>query len=132
MTLCREEEIGDLVIVLNNLRRIDRAPLEMRFDRVQRFADGKGVLMPASDGEEEFDALRRAALADLPSPISLLRPHITLMHPRNAVCTEEIFDKIKERISPVTFRFESITLIEQLNGGKWDSLMSFKLKKIPI
>ena len=53
--------------------------------------------------------------------------HITLMHPRNSICTDEIFKNIQETDLPSSLTFDNISLIEQVDGGEWQTLKVYKL-----
>jgi translation elongation factor EF-1beta len=129
VTLCREDEIENLEAVMHNLEHIDSGRITINFGEVSRFSDGKGVLIPASGNNEEFHRLRAKVLLHL-SPIRFHEPHITLMHPRNSTCTDDIFESIKKVNLPVTLSFDKISLIEQANGNPWEILKSFRLKDI--
>jgi 2'-5' RNA ligase len=54
-------------------------------------------------------------------------PHITLMHPRNSTCTDEIFEELKKLKFALTMKFDRISLIEQVNNGKWKILENFNI-----
>lgn len=122
VTLCREDELEDLEKVIANIRvlKIDK-PIEISFNEVIRFENGKGVLIPANEDNNDFHNLRGAILI---SPRKHL-PHITLMHPRNSTCTDSIFEEIKSYQLPTTLFFNRINLIAQKDGGKWEILDEF-------
>ena len=129
VTLCREDEIENLEAVMYNLEHIDSARITINFGEVSRFSDGKGVFIPASGNNEEFNRLRAKVLFHL-SRIRFHEPHITLMHPRNSTCTDDIFESIKRVNLPVTLSFDKISLVEQANGKPWRILKSFRLRDI--
>jgi hypothetical protein len=53
-----------------------------------------------------------------------LEAHITLMHPRNATCTDAIFEEIRAHALPAQITFNTVSLIEQVDGGPWRVLQA--------
>ncbi len=127
VTLCREDEIQDLEKVVNNLLQLSQSELVIRFGKPIRFDDGKGVLLPATPDNQAFQTLRSQVLQGLFEEPRLHEPHITLMHPRNSTCTDEIFAAICNINFPTELVFNQIDLIEQVNGGPWETLQTFPL-----
>lgn len=127
VTLCREDELLDLERVRRNLAALASPPLEFDVGPAVRFADGAGVLLPAVGAPTAFDALRRRALAGVVDQPRHHDPHVTLLHPRNATCTDAIFAAIATHALPRRLRFEAITLIEQRDGGRWRALATWPL-----
>lgn len=122
VTLCREDEIENIEAVLNTLRKLEKSIITIRFGHPIRFEDGKGVLLPASGDNTQFHQLR---LKVLPGPDMVVRrhePHITLMHPRNSICTDEVFEAIRKITLPTTLTFHNVSLIQQVDGGQWETL----------
>lgn len=128
VTLCREDELDPVETVKRNLERLRFAPLTIDFGPAVRFADGKGVLLPALGANETFHKLRRAILQGLVEQPRKHEPHITLMHPRNSTCTDELFAEIKKYALPHKITFRKISLIEQEMGKPWKILEEFDLK----
>jgi len=128
VTLCREDEIEEIEVVVQNIRslRIDN-PLKITFDLVDRFQDGKGVLIPAKVANYKFDDLRKKVLKGINDSPRQHRPHITLMHPRNSTCIDNIFNQIKQCKLPMELSFDKISLIEQKNGGRWTVMEEFQI-----
>jgi len=125
VTLCREDEIGDLANIMAKIKAINiKKPFQIKFNKVKRFDSGKGVLIPASSVNKDFHKLRSCILN---VPRTYL-PHITLMHPRNSTCTDVIFEEIKSYALPKLITFNKISLIEQRNGEKWELLENFLLQ----
>lgn len=124
VTLCREDELEDLEKVVSHIKalKIDK-PIEISFNEVIRFENGKGILIPANGENNDFNNLRNVILT---SPRKHF-PHITLMHPRNSTCTDTIFEEIKSYQLPTTLFFNRINLIEQKDGGKWKVLDEFTI-----
>jgi 2'-5' RNA ligase len=127
VTLCREDEIENINQVLNNLLTLNQKPISITFAKVMRLDNDRGVLMPSSNDNDEFYALRQNVLKGLVETVKKHEPHITLMHPRNSVCTDEIFKEIEKVNLPTLLYFKTIYLIEQFNGGEWRTLRSFEL-----
>lgn len=128
ITLRREDEIEPLEPVIGNLRftRLSE-PLRIEFGPVERFGDGKGVLLPGKAENPGFDELRKALLNGIIAFPRKHHPHITLMHPRNSTCTDEIFEGIKGYNLPAVLSFDTICLIEQEEGGPWRVLEKFAI-----
>ena len=129
VTLCREDEIMNIDKVFYNLSAINQQTVTIQFDQVARFENGKGVLISATADNREFYKLREKVLKGL--DIANLRrqePHITLMHPRNSTCTDEIFDAIKKINLPAQLIFKTVSLIEQVDGGQWQTIKIFNLQ----
>lgn len=130
VTLCREDEIENLEKIISNLNLLlhTQQNIFIEFDKVARFDNGKGLFLPATIEQEEFDYLRRQILNGLYDNPRIQKPHITLMHPRNSTCTDIIFNKVEEINLPTRLEFKKISLIEQTNGGQWKTLKSFMFK----
>jgi len=126
VTLCREDEIEQLEQVLTNIKNIKlNRPIQIGFEAVERFENGKGVYMPAKATNDSFHRLRKLILKGINESPRIHLPHITLMHPRNSTCTPEIFDQIKTYPLPTVLSFNKISLIGQINGGKWEIISEF-------
>jgi len=126
VTLCRENEIEPLEKLIANLRSIKWSkPLKIEFDQIERFANGKGVLMPAKSHNPEFDKLREGVLKELNYPPGKHQAHITLMHPRNSTCTDHIFEHLMQFKLPTELYFHKISLIGQRNDSKWFIIEQF-------
>ena len=52
---------------------------------------------------------------------------ITLMHPRNSTCNDEIFEEIKNIPFPTKLTFKRISLIEQEINKEWKIIKEFDL-----
>lgn len=128
VTLCREDELEQLEKVMKNLTGLDHGHVAIDFGAVARFSDGKGVFIPAIGEKKPFQNLRARILQGVIDKPRIQEPHITLMHPRNATCTDEIFEQIKQCNFPNKMVFQKISLIEQTNGMRWNILEQFDLK----
>jgi 2'-5' RNA ligase len=127
VTLCREDELEDIDRVSANIRSLTYTEIQVTFARIERFDGGKGLFIPATGDATEFHAVRKHILAGLVEEPEKKLPHITLMHPRNATCTDEIFADVEKRTLPSNLRFTTISLIEQNKGGPWKTLQEFHL-----
>lgn len=128
VTLCREDELEQLEKVLHNLNVLHHAGVTVHFGKPVRFAAGKGVLIPALQNNESFQQLRAAVLKGIIAKPHKHEPHITLVHPRNATCTDEIFEQIQDSVLPKSITFKSVSLIEQEAGKQWQVLKTFLLQ----
>ena len=129
VTLCREDEIEAIDQVIANLTNLNSSSLTISFDPVIRFSEGKGVMIPAKKDNEAFQILRQKILKGIIEKPRRHHPHITLMHPRNSTCTDDIFTKILAADLPRQIEFKSIGWIEQEIGKPWIVLNEFKLDK---
>jgi 2'-5' RNA ligase len=127
VTLCREDELLNLKQVIENLEKNDFNKLQMSFEKAIRSSNQKGVLLPAK-GFESFQNLRKNVLNGSIKVPKNLNPHITLLHPRNASLTDEIFNEISEYKFPQKINFSKVSLIEQEIDSKWEILREFDLK----
>jgi 2'-5' RNA ligase len=129
VTLCTQDEIEPIEKIIRQIKSITLdKPVRIEFDVVEKFAEGKGVLIPAKKKNPEFIELRKSVLG-LSELVKEQFPHVTLMHPRNSSCTDEIFEKIEKRDFPTELNFDTVSLIEQKNGGIWKVLEEFKIVK---
>lgn len=125
ITLCREDEIENWAVIEQNLASLQQLPIIIHLDSVKRFAEGKGVLIPVKEKNEAFDQLRNTILKGAIKQPRKHHAHLTLMHPRNATCTDAAFSAIQALTVPKTLVFDEITLIEQENGGVWQKLKTY-------
>lgn len=129
ITLCREDEIHPIEQVVENILTLRyQDPLCITLKPIQRFNNNNGVLIPAHHSDE-FQILRRSVLKGVQNNPRHHDPHITLMHPRNSTCTDTIFTQLMTYTFPDRLYFDTISLIEQRNGGKWNVVDQFKLVK---
>jgi len=128
ITFCREDELLDLTTIRNNLQNLKFEPLKLHFGQPQRFYDGKGVLLPVLGDVELFQFLRKNILKGVIENPKEHAPHLTLMHPRNSICTDAIFQEIRKISFLTPHVFYKISLIQQFNMGKWEVLEEFDIK----
>lgn len=130
VTLCREDELDQIDRVMLNLEQLQFECFAINLGAVERFAQGKGVLLPAIGDNDVFQKLRSTVLKGIMDQPRQHAPHITLMHPRNATCTDEIFESIQKNSFPQQITFYEISLIEQEIGEKWQILKTYKLNTL--
>ncbi len=126
VTLCREDEIENLESILTNLASLKEKSITIRFEKPERFDNGKGVYLK-SDDAQEYHKLRQQILKTIINSPRKQTPHITLMHPRNSICDNEIFEEISDKKFPLDFTFNEISLIEQEKRGRWKLIKTFNL-----
>jgi len=125
-TLAREEELAfvfeeDLQARLDALRR---PLLQLAFGPAEGFFE-HGILLPCIEGREGIDALRADLLGGLAKPLA---PHITLAHPRNPRAPGNSLDLARAALpSPLALRFDTLNLVEQRDGGRWQVLRRITL-----
>lgn len=129
VTLCREDELQQIDKVMLHLAKLNVGSISIDFADVIRFSDGKGVLIPATADNLPFQQLREKILEGIIDKPRHHQPHITLMHPRNATCTDAIFEEIQKISFPKKIQFGKISLIEQETGQQWSILEEFFMKK---
>lgn len=129
VTLCREEELENLDQVKLNLSSLDVDSMKINFDHLIRFSQQNGVMISSKTNNHEFNHLRQLVLKGCNAEINHSEPHITLMHPRNSICTDEIFKDIRKVKIPESVIFKEISLIQQVDGNKWKILETFQMKK---
>jgi 2'-5' RNA ligase len=129
VTLCREDEIQDLEQVIANLLFLTQPDIIIEFGAVTMFNNKKGVLLPAKTDNIEFQKLRRKILLGINDNPRVQEPHITLMHPGNSTCTDNIFGQIEKIGFPTRLKFKRISLIEQKGGGQWHILQEFEFQR---
>lgn len=126
VTLCREDEIEALENLMANLKSNKWSkPLKIEFNQIERFANDKGVFMPAKSHNPEFDKLRENVLKGSNYLPGKQQAHVTLMHPRNSTCTGPIFEHLKRFKLPTELYFDKVSLIEQKNDSKWSVIAQF-------
>jgi 2'-5' RNA ligase len=117
VTLCREDEVDDWSALQIRIREILPVHVTLGFGGPVRKENL--VYLPAITGTRQFDELRSKLLSANGREPRKHSPHITIIHPRNGICTDEIFEEIALRIRPFAAAFRAISLIEQSDGGPW-------------
>ncbi len=117
VTLCREDEVVDWDAVRSRLESLFPFEIVLEFDVPVR--ENNFVFLPVRGGSNEFHALRCAILAkDARQHV----PHVTIIHPRNGICTDQIFEEITATVSSFQHTFREVMLIEQAGDGNWETI----------
>lgn len=127
VTLCREDELPEVPVLRQHLDNCDNQSISVEFGTPEEFDHGKGLLLPATGDSRDFHNLRSAILQKFIETPRLHQPHITLIHPKNGTCTKEVYDSILQYNLPDRLRFDRISLIEQHNGGAWQTQCEWSL-----
>jgi hypothetical protein len=124
VTLCREDEVLDWADFERRVSLATPFSLTMKFGRPIRNVNS--VLLPAVEGMGAYASLRRTLLVDGTSVRRRMDAHVTLIHPRNGLCTDAIFAAIDSQLQPFEWTFHEISLIEQQDGGVWKTLSRYR------
>ncbi len=114
VTLCREDELTDWDTIRSRLETL--CPFEITLEFGAPVREDHFVYLPVREGQDDFHAFRCAILDE---GARRQTPHLTLIHPRNGTCTDEIFAELSESISPFQYTFCEAMFIEQVDGGVW-------------
>lgn len=125
VTLCREDEVADWEALAVRFRASVPHTVTLEFGLPRR--DGNLLYLPNLGPTVEFDQLRNILLSNSRSSARKHHPHITLIHPRNGVCTDAIFETVSARLKPFSYTFNEISFIRQENGGVWETVERFEL-----
>jgi 2'-5' RNA ligase len=125
ITLCREDEVDDWGRLEQVLREHRQQSVTLHFGNPLR--DGNLVYLPSSGAQTEFENLRALLLDTATSKARPHQAHVTIIHPRNGVCTSATFADIAASLRPFTATFEHVSLIEQIDGGPWRELGCYSL-----
>lgn len=126
VTLCREHELTHYTsLLLERLHQLRFPAFTLKLLAPIRFANKQGVYIPFADTEAFFN-LREILLNGLPFSSKDQEPHLTLLHPRNATCTDTIYETILNTQLPEYLTFNRVHLIEQKNGHPWHRLSTFE------
>ncbi|MEY3243676.1 MAG: hypothetical protein RIR11_5115, partial [Bacteroidota bacterium] len=77
VTLCREDELDQIDRVMLNLEQLQFECFDINLGAVERFAQGKGVLLPAIGDNDVFQKLRSTVLNGIIDQPRQHAPHIT-------------------------------------------------------
>ncbi len=100
VTLCREDEIENITVVLDNLHQLDIIKIPILFGRATRFGNGLGVLLPALGDNEQFHQLRIKVLKGLGMTVRRHEPHITLSTQETQFAQMRFLIQFKKPIYP--------------------------------
>ncbi len=128
VTLCREDEISLREQVIHKIKSFTKGNhLKIKFGKIERFDGNKGLWLPGSTENSDFYEIRSKLLDGLVDNIRRPKPHITLMHPANSTCTDEIFEQINRYQFPTEITFKEISHIEQIKNGKWKTIGQYEI-----
>lgn len=122
VTLCRENEVSNWDELAARLEQAT-FPVALHFGSPVR--DGDLVLLPGIDTDGTFRDLRKHLLG--PGLVRDHKPHITLIHPRNGRCTDDIWETICASTKPFAYTFHEVSFILQQDNGPWQTLQDFPL-----
>jgi hypothetical protein len=117
VTLCREDEVADWGAFRARLETLRPFKITLGFGVPVRENDF--VFLPVREGFDEFHEFRTALLMKEPRKHI---PHVTIIHPRNGTCTDQIFADISLNIQPFQITFREVMLIEQKDDGVWNEV----------
>ena len=115
VTLCREDELTDWDALQARLEALRPFEITLTFGPPVR--ENHFVYLPVCEGFADYQDFRRKMLQ---TDARIQIPHLTLIHPRNGICTDEIFADVSATINaPFQCTFREVMLIEQQDGGVW-------------
>lgn len=123
VTLCREDEVSDWGELASRL--LDLGTIEVGLEFGMPIRENNLVYLPAVGSTDSFDSLRQTILSSSLSMPRKHRPHMTLIHPRNGLCTDSVFEEITARSEPFSVNFRCVTIIEQVDTERWQELATF-------
>ena len=117
VTLCREDEVADWDALRARLESLCPFEIVLRFDEPVR--ENNFVFLPVVEGSDQFHEFRCAILGN---DARRHVPHVTIIHPRNGTCTDQIFADITATVSSFQHTFREVMLIEQEGDGVWKTI----------
>ena len=117
VTLCREDEVDDWSLLKIRIQAAGPLNITIEFGRPVR--ESNLVYLPVVGGADQIENLRRELLGTATHLPRKQLPHLTIIHPRNGVCTDTVFRDLLDRCVPFSAIFREISLIEQWDGGPW-------------
>jgi 2'-5' RNA ligase len=127
ITLGYDDELQELENVLCRLKDIAREEIHFEFlvEGPSAFeAERKGIYLKISDKDGRYELIRKKLLGTQPPSRGILRPHLTLLHPRHARDAMDGWDIAKAAEFPVRLVVDRISLIE-LHGSRWETVSEF-------
>ena len=123
VTLCREDEVFNWQALHDRLFLCE--PIHVTLEFGPPVKDGNLVILPTIGRTDDFDELRYRLLSANGTPPRKHNPHVTIIHPRNGICSDSIFQEIAAKIPGLSVTFTCVSLIEQHNGGTWRPVSQF-------
>ncbi|MDX1930756.1 MAG: hypothetical protein SFV81_29805, partial [Pirellulaceae bacterium] len=103
VTLCREDEVEDWDAFRTRLEAL--CPFEIVLGFGAPVRENNFVFLPVLEGVDEFHDFRCAVLTkDARKHV----PHVTIVHPRNGICTDQIFAEIATSVSSFKYTFREV------------------------
>ena len=122
VTLCRDDEVDEWSLLQERAQEIDSIGVSLEFGLPVKEANL--VYLPVIGSTDDFDQLR-SQLLNNPN-CRKQKPHITIVHPRNGVCSTDQFNSIcDEFCEPFTIQFPVLTFIEKHGDAPWYNVISF-------
>lgn len=122
VTLCREDEVVDWEQFRSRLSSVGPITLELAFSRIVRDGD---LVYAAVENSDSFDQLRNEVLRTENGTPRHHIPHLTLIHPRNGKCSDKTFRELRRKFKPFAACIDTITVIEQIDGGIWRDVFQY-------
>lgn len=117
VTFCREDEVADWDALRASLESLCPFEIVLRFGEPVR--EDNFVFLPVIEGHDQFHEFRCAILGN---DARRHVPHVTMIHPRNGTCTDQIFTDITDTVSSFQYTFREVVLIEQEGHGVWKTI----------
>lgn len=117
VTLCREDEVADWDAVHARLESF--CPFEIVLGFGAPVREDNFVYLPVNLGGDQFHEFRCAVLK---THARKHVPHLTIIHPRNGVCSDQLFAEISTTVSSFEYTFPEVMLIEQEDDGVWKTI----------
>ena len=127
VTLCREDEVSDWDAFRAKLETL--SPFEITLGFGSPLRDNDFFYLPITEGAEDFHDFRCNLLS---KDARKQMPHITIIHPRNGKCTDQIFSDISTTILPFQYTFREVMLIEQEGEGRWNTIATVGNAKVGL
>lgn len=125
VTLCREDEVSDWEELGRRLLDLQPHAVTLKFGPPHR--DGDLVYIPCVGSTSAFDDLRYMLLGIASAKPRKHNPHITLIHPRNGICSDAGFASIISVFEPFSYTFDEVAFIQQENSSIWETVQTFRL-----
>lgn len=128
VTLCRDDEVLEWSALQDRAHQMSEFEVSLRFGAPVR--EQNLVYLPVVGSTESFDKLRLQVLDD--ETCRIQEPHITLIHPRNGICTDATFEAIQSLFNEeLNIAFRELTFIEKIGEQPWRSIQTFPSPESP-
>ncbi len=123
VTLCREDEVEDWSLLQVRIQTV--CPINVTIEFGPPVRELNLVYLSVVGGAIQFENLRLELLGTPTHVPRIQLPHLTIIHPRNGVCTDGVFRELMDCCVPFSANFREISLIEQWDGGPWRRFACF-------